>query len=99
MESMGESSKRKANDDGKGKEKRVRRTASDTFQYLNERISLDAEWKKKEFELKERELEEKAKKREYKEFKLRQENESRGLEAINSQLERHNKMLMQIHQQ
>ena len=99
MESMGESSKRKANDDGKGKEKRVRRTASDTFQYLNERISLDVEWKKKEFELKERELEEKAKKREYKELKLRQENESRGLEAIHSQLERHNEMLMQIHQQ
>ena len=99
MESMGESSKRKANDDGKGKEKRVRRTASDTFQYLNERISLDVEWKKTEFELKERELEEKAKKREYKELKLRQENESRGLEAIHSQLERHNEMLMQIHQQ
>ena len=98
MESMGESSKRKANDDGKGKEKRVRRTASDTFQY-NERISLDVEWKKKEFESKERELEEKAKKREYKELKLRQEDESRGLEAIHSQLERHNEMLMQIHQQ
>ena len=62
MESMGESSKRKAGDDGKGKEKRVRRAESNTFKYLNERISLDIEWKQKEFELKERELEEKAKK-------------------------------------
>eukprot|EP00795_Rhopilema_esculentum_P005672 gene5672-10912_t len=101
MESMGESAKRKSSDDGKGKEKRARRTASDTFEFLNEKIKIDIEWKKKEFELNERTLEEKEKKREYaeKERSWQREREEKRLTAIENQLERQNEMLAQINVQ
>eukprot|EP00795_Rhopilema_esculentum_P005671 gene5670-10911_t len=48
MESMGESAKRKSIDD------RNWRTGSDTLEFLNQKVKIDIEWKKKEFELKEK---------------------------------------------
>ena len=47
MGSMGESANRKSSDCGKGKEKRTRRTGSDTFKFLNEKIEIDIELKKR----------------------------------------------------
>ena len=37
MESIGELAKRKSSDDGKGKEKRARRSGSGTFEFLKEK--------------------------------------------------------------
>ena len=53
LETMGESSKRQASDGDRGKEKRPRRVQKDTFEYLNEKLKLDVEWQRRDFELKE----------------------------------------------
>ena len=58
LERMEESAKRKSNKNGKGNEKRSRRTAGDTFEYLKEKLKIDAEWRRKEHEIRERDLEE-----------------------------------------
>ena len=59
IETMGESSKRQASDNDTGKEKRPRRAQKDTYEYLSEKLKLDIEWQRKDFELKERILKEK----------------------------------------
>ena len=61
LESMGESSKRKSNESGKGNEKRSKRTGGETYNYLKEKLKIDVEWRRKEREMKEWELERKKK--------------------------------------
>ena len=101
METMGESSKRQARDDGRGKEKRARRAQNETFEYLNEKLKFDTEWRRKEFELKERKLAEKSKSRESKD----KDNEffrahiERRFDAICNQMKRQNEILVQISKQ
>ena len=46
--------------------KRARGAQNETFEYLNEKLKFDTEWRRKEFELKERKLAEKSKSRESK---------------------------------
>ena len=91
METMGDSSKRRqASDDDreKRKEKRFRRVQNDTFQYLSDKLKHDIKWQRKDFELKERMLEEKVKNR---------ENKEKEREWYREHLERRqNEMLLQI---
>ena len=56
IESNGESAKRKSIDEEQIKANRIKSSGNSTFELLNERLRLDVEWKNKEFDLKEKEL-------------------------------------------
>ena len=56
IESNGGSAKRKSIDEEQIKANRIRSSGNSTFELLNERLRLDVEWKNKEFDLKEKEL-------------------------------------------
>ena len=98
METMGESSKRQASGTDRGREKRSRWVHKDTFEYLNEKLTLDIEWQRKDLELKERVLEVKVKSREYKEKERDRyrEHVERRFDSICNHLEKQNEVLLQM---
>ena len=102
METMGESAKRKSSKSGNGEEKRMRRSGGNTFEFLNEKLKFDMEWRTRELELRERELEERQKEREAAEEGRRkremsgERNVERCLEAVHIQLQQQNQLLPQL---
>ena len=84
----------------------MRGNGRSTFELLNEKLKFDIDWRKKELELKECELEIRLKERQAAEEersrceKSGERNVERSLEAIHIQLQQQNQLILQlIHQQ
>ena len=74
LETFAETRKQKNLGEGDGSGKRTRNSGRDTLTFLQDKLTVDAEFRRRELELRERELAEKARLRELKEQQERERN-------------------------
>ena len=107
LETFAETRKRENLGEGEGSGKRTRNSGRDTLTFLQDKLTVDAEFRRREMELRERELAEKARLRELKEQQERERNAGnvaernveRVMENMQQQMQQQNQILMQMLQQ
>ena len=103
LETFAKTRKRKYVGDGEGAGKRARNSGRDTSTFLQDKLTADTEFKRREMELQERELAERARLRELKEQERErnagngeERNAARTIENMQQQMQQQNQILMQM---
>eukprot|EP00112_Aurelia_sp_Birch-Aquarium-sp1_P020591 Seg5341.1 transcript_id=Seg5341.1/GoldUCD/mRNA.D3Y31 product="hypothetical protein" protein_id=Seg5341.1/GoldUCD/D3Y31 len=107
LETFAETRKRKNVGEGEGSGKRARNSGKDTLTFLQDKLKVDAEFRRQEMELRERELAERARLREIKEQQERERNVGNGeegnvaraMENMQQHMQQQNQIMMQMLQQ